>query len=207
LQVIQYNSQSEQKASQAERLQRTLKLRLARWQHVNISDKWVEPLKDLVGAYNRSRNSVTKETPFAIMTDPAVDFRVFRRLFDNPKKRPNVHLTLKKGSKVRLSMLTGRFAKESGHRGLWTSEVFKIAKVLKGDPDMYKVADLDGRPLKGSFYMEEVQLVRVKPQGESDVEIEKILKRRTVKGERQAFVKWKGRPKKFNSWTPLSSIR
>jgi hypothetical protein len=42
---------------------------------------------------------------------------------------------------------------------------------------------------------------------EPDFRIEKVLRRRTVKGKKMAFVKWLGYDNKFNSWIPAEDIK
>jgi hypothetical protein len=60
------------------------------------------------------------------------------------------------------------------------------------------VSDLSGEFLKGKFYEPELQLV----SKTDDVYIvEKVIKTRRRDGQLEYFVKWRGYPNKFNSWT------
>lgn len=65
----------------------------------------------------------------------------------------------------------------------------------------YKLTEYDGTPIKGTFYELDVQNVHV--SDESLFHVEKVLKR---KGK-QVFVKWKGWPKKYNSWIAKQDLQ
>ena len=61
----------------------------------------------------------------------------------------------------------------------------------------YNLVDLQGEKVTGSFYEQELQKEKQKT-----FRIEKIIRRK----KKQALVKWKGYPDKFNSWAPLSEL-
>jgi len=58
-------------------------------------------------------------------------------------------------------------------------------------PPTYKIQDLNGEQIQGTFYEQELQ----KTQQEI-FRIEKVIRRRGDK----SLVKWLGYPKEFNSW-------
>jgi hypothetical protein len=93
---------------------------------------------------------------------------------------------------------------EKGYLPNWTDEFFTVTKCIPARPRcVYKVADAAGEDVSGTFYEEELQLVE-KDLGNDEFEIERILDQRvTSRGRRQALVKWKGWPDKFNSWVDL----
>ena len=64
---------------------------------------------------------------------------------------------LKAGNQVRLSMSQMRFCKS--YLPGWTDELFQIARVYRDNPPYYKVKDLGGEWLKGTFYEEELQKI------------------------------------------------
>ena len=69
---------------------------------------------------------------------------------------------------------------------------------------MYELVDLEGEPIIGKFYEEELAGVDKK----DDVyKVEKILKKKKVKGNKIALVKWLGYDSKHNSWIPESDIQ
>ena len=55
--------------------------------------------------------------------------------------------------------------------------------------------------LKGSYYPKQLQATN-----QSIYRVDKILKRRTVRGKAQVLVKWAGYADKFNSWEPADAI-
>jgi hypothetical protein len=58
---------------------------------------------------------------------------------------------------------------------------------------------LAGESIKEKFYEQEIQ--RVEKRDDDLFEIEKILKTRKRGSRVEYYVKWKGYPEKFNSWT------
>lgn len=62
---------------------------------------------------------------------------------------------LREGTKVRVSILKNKFAKES--RLSWSGSVYVIDKVLLTDPVTYKLKDMNGDVVSVSFYREELQ--------------------------------------------------
>jgi len=67
---------------------------------------------------------------------------------------------------------------------------------------MYMLSNFRGDEiLKGSFY--EFELVKVT----GDVfRVEKVLKRRKIRGREQMFVKWKGFDDSYNSWITVENV-
>ena len=64
--------------------------------------------------------------------------------------------------------------------------------------------DLKGEELKGTFYEGELQ--KVTYSEDKTFEVEKIIKQRGRGNKKEALVKWKGWPDKFNSWIPSKNI-
>ena len=62
----------------------------------------------------------------------------------------------------------------------------------------YRLDDLDGEEIKGTFYEPKPQLVKYKPERAFTVERE--ICSVGVGHNRQILVKWTGWPHKFNSW-------
>jgi hypothetical protein len=92
---------------------------------------------------------------------------------------------------------------EKGYLPNFSKEIFTISKKIPRDPPVYKLKDLDGEELKGTFYEKELQKI-IK---EDDVyEIEKISKKRGRGNNVHYLVKWLGYPNKLNSWVPASEI-
>jgi hypothetical protein len=66
------------------------------------------------------------------------------------------------------------------------------------------IKDSAGEQIIGRFYEQELYSAE---RRQPDFKIEKVLRRRTVKGKRMDFVKWLGYGNKFNSWIPAEDIK
>ena len=83
----------------------------------------------------------------------------------------------------------------------WTQELFQISPVVKTQTQItYKIEDLAGELVNGTFYSQELQRV----EKDQIFEIESILDHRKRKAGKK-FVKeikvhWKGYSSKFDSW-------
>lgn len=83
-------------------------------------------------------------------------------------------------------------------------ELFKIDKVmLSKSPIVYRLIDLAGENVKGTFYAEELQRTTL-----PDVyKVEAVLRsRRKRGGVKEYLVKWMGYPDSFNSWVNAKDI-
>ena len=75
-----------------------------------------------------------------------------------------------------------------------------IHKIQYTNPITYKLKDLRGEDIQGSFY--EPELLEAK----QDVfRIDKVIRRDYKK--KQALVKWKGYSDDFNSWIPIKDLK
>ena len=80
---------------------------------------------------------------------------------------------------------------EKGFTPNWTEEVFTVSKIQRTNPVTYKITDLNGEEIQGTFYEQELQKA-----SQEVYRIEKIVK----KDKTKSLVKWKGYPESFNSW-------
>ena len=94
----------------------------------------------------------------------------------------------KVGDRVRISQYKNVFAK--GYVPNWSEEVFVVDKIKDTVPWTYKISDLNGEKIVGSFY--EIQLQKT---DQKEFRIEKVIKR---KGDK-LYVKGKGYDDSFNS--------
>jgi len=98
------------------------------------------------------------------------------------------------GDEVRVSKAKKVF--EKGYLPNWTEEIFTVSRVLNTVPIQYKVRDYRNEEIVGSFYGPELQKI-VKPD---QYAIERVIRRRHVRGRIQYFVKWLGFDDEHNSW-------
>ena len=118
--------------------------------------------------------------------------KVFANLYDDliylKPKKPKFSI----GDKVRISKYKRRVF-DKGYTPNWTEEVFVVDKILLTKPVTYKIVDLLGEEIEGSFYEKELQKAK-----QQTFRIEKVVRRHTKK--KKALVKWKGYSDKLNSW-------
>ena len=103
------------------------------------------------------------------------------------------------GGKVRISKYK-RKTFDKGYTPNWTEEVFTVDNIQYTNPITYKLRDLNGEEIQGSFY--EPELLKAK---QNVFRIEKVIRRDYKK--KQALVKWKGYNNDFNSWTPIKDLQ
>ena len=102
------------------------------------------------------------------------------------------------GDKVRISKYKKRMF-DKGYTPNWTEEVLIVDKVIPTKPVAYKIIDLLGEEIEGSFYEKELQKAK-----QQTFRIEKVVRRDNKK--KKAFVKWKGYSDKFNSWINFKDL-
>jgi len=115
--------------------------------------------------------------------------KVYFSLYGDPGFHPT-QSPLEIGDRVRISKYK-RKTFDKGYTPNWTEEVFIIDEIQRTNPITYKIKDLNGEPIKGTFYREELQKT-----DQEVYRIEKVIR----KTKDKALVKWKGYPDEFNSW-------
>lgn len=179
------------KCSVIERWNRTLKTKMWKYFTANDTRKWIDVLDPLVYNYNHSYHRSIQMTPVEA-SDEDNEGQVYRNLFKE-KVVPNPKFKI--GDHVRISIYKKPFRK--GYLPTFTDEMFEVSGVLQTDPVTYRLKDLGGEEVIGTFY--EKEMVRY----DNDVfKIEKILRR---KGDK-LLVKWLNYPDKFNSWVDAKDI-
>lgn len=211
-----FTLKSDKKAAVAERVVRTLKEKIWRYMHEKHTKRYIDVLPDLVHSYNNTYHVSIGLAPSEV--NESNEGLVLRNLYGKQwsnskqkssiatkkKKKKNTKSSLRVGDLVRISKVKGTF--EKGYMGNWTVEIFKINKIIDSRPyTLYKLEDLSGELIDGSFYDHEVQPITKNLDGFWNVE--KILKERTVRRRKQYFVKWEGYPASMNSWVDEADIK
>ena len=183
-----YNTENEEKSSIVERWIRTMKEKMWKYFTDNNTKTYIDILPDLVKDYNNTVHSSTKLTPIEA-SKKKNELTVWRNLYPDRYKIHDLTPKFSVGDKVRISKKKETF--EKGHTKRWTEEIFTITKIQNTDPITYKIADLNGEEIKGSFYEPELQKTE-----QQIFRIEKVIEKRNNK----SLVKWKGYSDKFNLW-------
>ena len=198
--VHHFASESDQKAALVERFNRTLKLRMAHYLTGANSLRYIDVLPKLLSGYNASTHRSIGMAPRDVTK--AKEAELWRKLYGSAVAGTLSTPSSSPRAVVRISKVKGVF--EKGHHPNWTEEMFRVLRHVKrsGTRGVYKLEDWMGEPIEGQFYEDEVQ--EVEP---SDLFfIESVLQRRTVGGEKQVLVKWRGWPKKFNTWIDAKEL-
>jgi hypothetical protein len=181
------------KASVVERFQQTLQKMIHRHMTATRSHVFVDVLPMLVKTYNATHHSAVGMAPRDV-TDKNTE-RVWHRLYGaEPRRKRGPGQKLVPGDYVRISKTRRQFAK--GYTGHWSREIFLVTERLDTTPSTYRISDMAGEAVTGSFYVQELQ--KITPPDYYD--IEKILSTRTRNGRKEYLVKWAGYPATFNSW-------
>ena len=195
--IILYHTENEEKSSIVERWNRTIKNKMWKMFSANNNTVYWDKLDKIVGDYNKTRHSSTKMTPINAgkkENEENVFSNLYGDLIFEKVKKPKFEV----GDKVRISKYKRKIF-DKGYTENWSEELFVIEKVLMTKPVTYKLVDLLGEEIEGSFY--EQELLKSKQE---KFRIDKVIRRDYKK--KKAFVKWKGYPDKFNSWVDFRDL-
>jgi hypothetical protein len=194
-----FSTYSDKKAAVVERFNRTLKALMWKYFYSAGTYTWLDVLQDLTDNYNSSVNRSIKARPDSVNESNWTE--VWKTLFSHDLgEPPEPKFTV--GESVRISKYKSVFTK--GYEANFTEEIFTVTEVYHGHPNTYTIKDSAGEPIIGRFYEQELYSAEGR---QPDFKIEKVQRRRTVKGKRMAFVKWLGYGNKFNSWIPAEDIK
>ena len=176
--IRHFSTKSELKAVLAERGIRTLKTRMYKFLTYHSTSRWLEALPKFIHNINHTVNRGIGKRPVDVVDSdiPPV-----------PKARKKPKFAV--GDCVRLSIARKTFKK--GYTQNFTEEQFIVSAVRDDHhPVYYHIKDLNGEPVTGSIYEEE--LTRSVDEPEGLYKIESIVGKRTYRGVKQVRVKWLG---------------
>lgn len=148
-----YQTFNEGKAVVIERFNRTLKEKMWRYFTESKSNKYLDILPKLVSKYNKTFHSTIKMTPTQ-GSKPKNEHKI-NYVPPNIKEKPKFKI----GDRVRIYKYKKLFSK--GYETNWTNEIFVISSIIKTSPITYKIKDLQGEDIVGSFYKQELNLSSV----------------------------------------------
>ena len=189
-----YSTENEEKSSVCERWNRTIKEKMYKRFTMQNNTVYIEILPKILASYNNSKNRSIGMTPNEARKPQnygKVYFTLYSDLSESQKP------TFKIGDTVRISKYK-RKTFDKGYTPNWTEEVFVISEIQPTVPITYKIKDLNGEEIGGTFYREELQKT-----DQTIYRIEKVIR----KTKDKALVKWKGYPAEFNSWIPLKDLQ
>jgi len=192
--ITLYSSFSTKKASVIECFNRTLKTKMWRKFTAQGSYCWINMLDNLLKDYNNSVHRTIKMKPNEVKLSDEERLKTIHNNNHDNKRRGLIKFKI--GDYVRISHLKGVF--EKGYTPNWSTELFIVTKVCQTLPVTYELSDLNGHPIKGGFYNEELQ----KTNHRDIYLVEKILKTRGNK----VLVKWLGFPTSQSTWETRKNI-
>ena len=190
--IHHYHTFTDKKASIVERWNRTLKSHMYRNFTERNSLRWIDSLSRLVNTYNHLTHGTIGMKPARVKKSH--ENTLWERIHKTKTKHKDSNL-FRVGDIVRVSRVKSIFGK--GYTPNWTEELFKIATVIKTNPRTYRLEDLLGERIRGTFYGHEMRTTRIPDYAR----IEKVISRKTLSdGTKMIRVKWKGYDSRFNQW-------
>lgn len=178
-----YSTFGKDKASIAERFNRTIKTKMFKKLLINRSFKWIDILPEIVKEYNASKHrGIQNNTPTQVYDEKVT-------LITEPQVLNTKQPKFKVGDRVRMSYSKSIFDKS--FYPLWTYELFKVIEVKDTIPFTYIVEDHKGEAIKGSLYENELQKTELKDDIHLVEAVLKIEKTKAGKPKRY-LVKWLG---------------
>ena len=190
------------KCSVAERAHRTIRDRLYKYFTYKNTYRYIDALPIFVRAYNDTINSATGMAPSRV-TDSDV-LAVWKNLEARRRGVRVAKSTFRIRQHVHISKERMKFAKSAEHN--FRTEIFRIAKVIERRPrPLHELEDLNGTPIEGQFYQEELTRVRVTRR--TVYKIDKIFNKRVRRGILEYLLRLRVYSKDFDSWITASSVR
>ena len=196
--IIMYSTYSEHKSCVVERFNETLKkIMWIRFTAENTRN-WIDMLDKLMKEYNNRVHSTIGMTPVkASQKDNYME--ALQNTLEKTRPIPITKPNFKIGDKVRISRTKATF--EKGYLPNWTEELYIVNEVQKTIPPTYKLKDLLGEEIEGSFYEQELQKSK-----QGVYRVEKVIRKKKIDGIEHGLVKWSGYNEKHNQWIPVKDL-
>lgn len=190
-----YSTFGDHKAAMIERFNRTLKTWMYKEFTANNDNDWLSILDELIEKYNDKKHS-------SIGISPKMAYKHPNKIREKVRFVKSKNNKFKVGDLVRIAVVKGTF--EKGYTPNWSIELFKVNKVLPTTPVTYKLKDLEGEEIEGSFYENELMKTQFT---EPLYLVNEVLDRKTEKGKKKVLVSWLGYRKDANSWIDESELK
>ena len=147
-----YSTENEDKSSVVERWNRTMKNKMYKYFTANMTRTYIDVLPEMVTKYNNTYHRSIKMTPVEGSLPKNSDTVYFNLNKNMPTK---TEPKFKVGDKVRITKKKDIFSK--GYETNWTKELFVITEIQNANPPTYKIKDMNGEEIHGTFYEQELQ--------------------------------------------------
>lgn len=210
--VHHYLSFNVQKANIAERVIKTVKSKIMRYFTQHQTHRYIDILPAIVEAYNNRKHSSIGMAPSAVNSQNAKT--VWERLYAPPKMYAHLlgrenhpapaPFRYQVGDYVRISYIKHKFSRYYDQS--WSGELFQITQRKRRQSlAVYTLRDYSGEPISGTFYEPELQGVKVDP--DAIYKIERVLKKRTIRGKTSYLVRWQHWPSKYDSFVTPQQLQ
>jgi hypothetical protein len=127
---------------------RTLKSKIYKYMASENSKRYVDVLQNIVNGIN---NSITRShgmKPVEVTKEN--EMVIFKKLYPNFRTNKNVKFLFNIGDRVRFSKFRSPFHKS--YKGNWSDEIYIIYDRIPRSPPVYKLKDINGVEISGTFY-------------------------------------------------------
>lgn len=149
--INHYKTYSSIKAAIAERVIRTIKEKIYKSFSLYGNYNWIDKLQDIIKNYNDTKHRTIKMKPKDVKKDS--EQHLLDTVYSNMNMMGEHKYNI--GDIVRISKYKHVF--EKGYLPNWTTELFEIVKVCVTNPVVYLLKDMQGQPIQGCFYEDELQ--------------------------------------------------
>ncbi|GFT22898.1 putative uncharacterized transposon-derived protein F54H12.3 [Trichonephila clavipes] len=189
---VNFFTNNETKASIVERFNRTLKTKMWKYFTEFNTKNYIDVIDKLIHSYNHSYHRSIKMEPVSVSRHNRK--QVLKNLYGGLRNEKPKAPRFKIGDVVRINKQKLHF--EKGYEQNWRRELFIVFEIVQRIPIVYRLKDLQGEEIKGTYY--EAELQKVVDSGFYPVE--NVIKQRKRGGITEYFVKFLGYSEKFNEW-------
>ena len=186
--IHHFVTSNEVKSNYAERVIRTLRMRIARLFKYSHSFVWLNSLHQITSAYNNSIHRILKTSPQIAMCNLSRSKLWHDQYFKNDiatKTGSSMKFVYNINDRVRISYIPSMFHRAYDEH--WSTEIFTIInRKMNQGYDQYQIKASDNSSITGWFYSMELQMVKVDQN--QTYEIETILKRRRRNNKTEVLV-------------------
>lgn len=193
------------KASNVERLGRSIKNLLYKALQSRGISKWSEILPKTIDAYNNRKHRMIGMTPNEAHNKENEAQIWFRTRDRNWKSAPRPHkYKYEINDPCRIVSFDGPL-KKSYFQTFSTQVFFISARYSKSNVHRYHLKDAQNNPVENrSFTKEQIKLVNI--TSDSIYRIERVLHQKIIRGTLYSYVKWVDYPDSFNSYIPSTDV-
>ena len=209
--ILYSNSTKEVKNSISESNLKYLKIKIYKYLTHNETNTYLNVLQEIVTGINNTNKRIFKNkflTPniLHLIRNPNFLKKQFHIMYSDSintlANKKKVH-SLNKYTYVRISLLNRSNIFFKSFEKANTDEVFQIYEIDKSQyPFIYKLRDLAGEKILGSFYLDELTPVILKNEYKIKILDTKIDKN----GKKLYYVNYINYPEKFNEWITEKQI-